>query len=160
MFDGRGGDRRMKWSTHKSLWWVSHSEEAFLKFALMGLVSLPIIIWAIIFLLVISRNELALLHSGDRDFVASRGRPENFVGLSLICPAAISGLMHRSKRCRLVSLFDYSSASCWRWPSGTSSPSVLAVLRSMNSSTFEACCTGRSAGLSPLRNHPRNLAHG
>jgi hypothetical protein len=50
----------MKWSTHKSLWWVSRSEEAFLKFALMGLVSLPIIIWAIIFLLVISRNELAL----------------------------------------------------------------------------------------------------
>src|SRR5262252_6629838 len=64
MFNGRGGDRRMKWSTHKSLWWVSHSEEAFLNFALMGLVSLPIIIWAIIFLLVISRNELALLHSG------------------------------------------------------------------------------------------------
>jgi hypothetical protein len=60
----------MKWSTHKSLWWVSHSEEAFLNFALMGLVSLPIIIWAIIFLLVISRNELALLHSGDSDFLA------------------------------------------------------------------------------------------
>jgi hypothetical protein len=29
--------------------------------------------------------------------------------------------------------------------------------RLMNS--FVACCTGRSAGLSPLRNHPRNLAH-
>jgi len=55
----------MKWSTHKSLWWVSHSEEVFLNFALMGLVSLPIIIWAIIFILIISRNELALLHSGD-----------------------------------------------------------------------------------------------
>ena len=54
----------MKWSTYKSLWWVSHSADAFLKFALMGLVSLPIIIWAIIFILIISRNELALLHSG------------------------------------------------------------------------------------------------
>jgi len=60
----------MKWSTYKSLWWVSHSEEALLNFALMGLISLPIIIWAIIFLLVISRNELSLLHSGERDFLA------------------------------------------------------------------------------------------
>jgi hypothetical protein len=54
MFHGRGGDRRMKSSTHKFLWWVSHRQEAFLNFALMGLVSLPIIVWAIIFLLVIS----------------------------------------------------------------------------------------------------------
>src|SRR6516225_3206834 len=68
----RGGDRRMKWSIHKSLWWVSYSEDAFLNFALMGLVSLPIIIWAIIFLLIISRNELALLHSEDRNFFAWR----------------------------------------------------------------------------------------
>src|SRR5215471_15431800 len=29
-------------------------------------------------------------------------------------------------------------------------PSVLAVFRLMSSSTFVACCTGRSAGLSPL----------
>jgi hypothetical protein len=72
MFYGRGGDRRMKSSTHKSLWWVSYSKEAFLNFALMGLVSLPIITWAIIFILIISRNELALLHSGDGDFVAYR----------------------------------------------------------------------------------------
>src|SRR4029450_4293040 len=38
--------------------------------------------------------------------------------------------------------------------SGTVMPSVLAVLRLMNSSTFVACCTGRSAGLSPLRTLP------
>ena len=43
----------MKSSTHKFLWWVSHRQEAFLNFALMGLVSLPTIVWAIIFLLVI-----------------------------------------------------------------------------------------------------------
>jgi hypothetical protein len=57
MFHGRGGDRRMKSSTHKFLWWVSHRQEAFLNFALMGLVSLPIIVWAIIFLLVISMGH-------------------------------------------------------------------------------------------------------
>src|SRR5262249_36945729 len=37
---------------------------------------------------------------------------------------------------------------------GTLMPSVLAVLRLMNSSTFVACCTGRSAGFSPLRIRP------
>ena len=38
--------------------------------------------------------------------------------------------------------------------SGTVMPSVLAVLRLMSSSTFVACCTGRSAGFSPLRTLP------
>ena len=37
---------------------------------------------------------------------------------------------------------------------GTLRPSVLAVLRFMISSTLVACCTGRSAGLSPLRTWP------
>src|SRR5262249_25669761 len=36
-------------------------------------------------------------------------------------------------------------------PTGTSRPSVLAVLRLMISSIFVTCCTGRSAGFSPLR---------
>src|SRR5262249_5114071 len=35
--------------------------------------------------------------------------------------------------------------------SGTVMPSALAVLRLMISSTFVDCCTGRSAGFSPLR---------
>ena len=47
----------MKSSTHKSLWRVSQRQEAFLNFVLMGLVSLPIIVWAIIFLLVISMGH-------------------------------------------------------------------------------------------------------
>ena len=47
----------MKSSTHKSPWWVSQRQEAFLSFALMGLVSLPIIVWAIILLLVISMGH-------------------------------------------------------------------------------------------------------
>jgi len=63
----------MKWSTHKSLWWVSHSEEALLNFALVGLVSLPTIIWAIIFLLVISRNELAAPYAGGSGAIAALG---------------------------------------------------------------------------------------
>src|SRR5262249_13025418 len=33
-------------------------------------------------------------------------------------------------------------------------PSALAVLRFMMSSTLVACCTGRSAGLSPFRTRP------
>src|SRR5262245_33936550 len=38
--------------------------------------------------------------------------------------------------------------------SGTVTPSVLAALRLMNSSTFVACCTGRSEGFSPLTMRP------
>src|SRR5262245_42298670 len=38
--------------------------------------------------------------------------------------------------------------------SGTVRPSALAVLRLMTSSSFVACWTGRSAGLSPLRMRP------
>src|SRR5262249_21241149 len=37
---------------------------------------------------------------------------------------------------------------------GTSRPSALAVLRLIISSTFVACCTGKSAGFSPLRIGP------
>ena len=53
--------------------------------------------------------------------------------------------MHRSKR------HHYSITSSARASSGsgTASPSALAVLRLMISSTFVACCTGRSAGFSP-----------
>jgi hypothetical protein len=38
--------------------------------------------------------------------------------------------------------------------SGKVTPRVLAVFRLINSSTFVTCCTGRSAGLSPLRTRP------
>src|SRR5262249_33815030 len=41
-----------------------------------------------------------------------------------------------------------------RSESGTSRPSALAVLRLMISSTLVDCCTGRSAGFSPLRMRP------
>jgi len=37
---------------------------------------------------------------------------------------------------------------------GISRPSVLAVLRLITSSTFVTCCTGKSAGFSPLRTRP------
>ena len=47
----------MKSSAHKFLWWVSYWQEVFLNFALMGLVSLPIFAWAIIFLIVIGHGQ-------------------------------------------------------------------------------------------------------
>src|SRR5947208_3442132 len=37
---------------------------------------------------------------------------------------------------------------------GKVTPSALAVLRLMASSTFVACCTGSSAGFTPLRMRP------
>jgi hypothetical protein len=54
---------------------------------------------------------------------------------------------------RLAAWFgaNHSISSSARPDSGsvTVMPSVLAVLRLISSSTFVACCTGRSAGLSP-----------
>ena len=46
-----------------------------------------------------------------------------------------------------------SSARASRF-GGTSSPSVLAVLRLMTNSNLVGCWTGRSAGLAPLRMRP------
>jgi hypothetical protein len=50
----------------------------------------------------------------------------------------------------------YSIASSARASneSGTVRPSALAVFRLMYIATLVACCTGRSAGLSPLRIRP------
>jgi hypothetical protein len=68
--------------------------------------------------------------------------------------SAPTGLMHRSKRS--ARLYGYSStlSAPADSPSGTSRPSVLAVLRLMTKSIFVTCCTGRSAGFSPLRIRP------
>jgi hypothetical protein len=60
------------------------------------------------------------------------------------------GLMHRSK----INLYSITSLAPADSPSGTSRPSVFAVLRLMMSSIFVTCCTGRSAGFSPLRMRP------
>src|SRR5262249_33615640 len=71
-------------------------------------------------------------------------------------------LRRQRPRCRraaeegdeLAALHSISSSARPDSGSGTVMPSVLAVLRLMNSSTFVACCTGRSAGFSPLRTRP------
>src|SRR5262245_36011378 len=51
---------------------------------------------------------------------------------------------------------DHSITSSARASSvgGTSRPSALAVLRLISNSNFTGCCTGRSAGFSPLRRRP------
>src|SRR5215469_15398662 len=55
-----------------------------------------------------------------------------------------------------VAARDHSITSSARASSvgGTSRPSALAVLRLMRSSILLACCTGKSAGFSPLRIRP------
>ncbi len=61
----------------------------------------------------------------------------------------LNGLMHRSKKDR----YSITSSARPDKGSGTVIPSALAVLRFTISSTLVARCTGRSAGLSPLRIH-------
>src|SRR5262249_60379908 len=68
---------------------------------------------------------------------------------------------HRPRRSRTAEQHDertplHSITSSARASSveGIWTPSALAVLRLMISSTLVACCTGRSAGFSPLRTRP------
>jgi hypothetical protein len=62
----------------------------------------------------------------------------------------------RGASCAAAKVRAYSMTSSARASSadGTVSPSALAVLRLITSSTFVTCCTGRSAGFSPLRMRP------
>ena len=63
--------------------------------------------------------------------------------------SAISG-------CEQTQQYDHSKISSARPDSGSGMvmPSARAVFKLMNIWTFLACCTGRSAGLSPLRIRP------
>jgi hypothetical protein len=56
-------------------------------------------------------------------------------------------LVHRSK----LHPYSISSSALACSVKGTVSPSALAVLRLMISSNLVGCCTGSSAGVSPLR---------
>ena len=51
-------------------------------------------------------------------------------------------------------VYSITSSARFCTDCGTAMPSALAVLRLMSSSTFVACCTGKSAGFSPLRIRP------
>jgi hypothetical protein len=55
------------------------------------------------------------------------------------------------KRDELAAFHSMTSSARLRSVGGTSRPSALAALRLMARSIFVGCCTGRSAGFSPLR---------
>ena len=55
------------------------------------------------------------------------------------------------QRDELAPLHSITSSARASSVGGTSRPSALAVLRLMTSSNLVGCCTGRSAGFSPLR---------
>ena len=81
-------------------------------------------------------------------------RPHQRVDSSII-PATEN--LHTSRLMQsqqIQSLYSITSSARPDRGSGIVMPSVLAVLRLMYSSTFVACCTGRSAGFSPLRTRP------
>ena len=63
---------------------------------------------------------------------------------------ANSVLTHRSKKHR----YSITSSAVASSVGGTVRPSSFAVARLMTSSNFDACITGRSAGLAPLRMRP------
>src|SRR5262249_49623641 len=66
------------------------------------------------------------------------------------CRERPAGRRAAEQRNELAAPHSISSSARPDSGSGTVMPSFLAVLRLMNSSTFVACCTGRSAGFSPL----------
>src|SRR5262245_31331707 len=56
--------------------------------------------------------------------------------------------------CSKVPFYSITSSARASSAGGTSSPSVLAVLRLITNSYLVGACTGRSAGFSPLRMRP------
>jgi hypothetical protein len=111
-----------------------------------------------------SRSDLIESCSGmqqGRPWVPRKGQIASVMVLhGRLCPrrrprnedtAAASGLTHLT-----AATTHYSMTSSARPSSatGTSTPSALAVLRLITSSTLVTCCTGRSAGFSPFRIRP------
>ena len=65
--------------------------------------------------------------------------------------AAASG---RTRLTAATTRYSMTSSARPSSATGTSTPSALAVLRLITSSTLVTCCTGRSAGFSPFRIRP------
>ena len=70
-----------------------------------------------------------------------------------------SGHVHRNGPCPLGAksghrAYSITSSARFCTDCGTVMPSVFAVLRLRSSSILLACCTGKSAGFSPLRIRP------
>jgi hypothetical protein len=74
----------------------------------------------------------------------------HFAALRSLTSWANNRPMQRSK----LGIHSINSSARPDRGNGMVMPSVLAVLRLMYSSTFVACCTGKSAGFSPLRTRP------
>src|SRR5262249_28532656 len=78
--------------------------------------------------------------------------PANSVGLLRARRERPCGRRATEQRDELAAgTHSITSSARARSVGGTSRPSDLAVLRLMTSSTFVTCCTGKSAGFSPLR---------
>ena len=69
------------------------------------------------------------------------------------CDAMCQNLTHALQQttCTVAMIYSITSSARASNIGGTVMPSALAVLRLITSSYFVACCTGRSAGFSPLR---------
>src|SRR5262249_1756955 len=91
------------------------------------------------------RDELAPVYLSPR---RSLRHGRTWSGHPRLC-----GINEPSRGCRLFRATPHSITSSARLSngSGTVKPSAFAVLRLMINSIFVACCTGRSAGFSPLR---------
>src|SRR5262249_55259507 len=59
-----------------------------------------------------------------------------------------------SQRSRIAASHSIASSAATSSLSGTARPSILAVAALITSSNFDACITGKSAGLAPLRMRP------
>src|SRR5262245_6834457 len=62
--------------------------------------------------------------------------------------------IRRPEQVQRICSYSITSSAAADNPIGTSRPSALAVLRLMTSSNLVGCCTGKSAGFSPLRTLP------
>ena len=107
------------------------------------------------------KQRRAVLSESRRREICTSGSTAAMVTASLIVASVIPARL--SKRCAAKQRDEFStlhSITSSARPSsviGNVRPSALAVLRLIASSTLVDCCTGRSAGLSPLTIRPTKI---
>jgi hypothetical protein len=67
--------------------------------------------------------------------------------------------MRSKRRERIAMIYSITSSASCCIDSGTERPGAFAVLRLMASSNLVGCCTGRSAGLLPMRMRSTGLSY-
>jgi hypothetical protein len=97
----------------------------------------------------LKRCDVAMGHKRTLGVVRLMSAPRKRTWFSTVAMSALC--QKQTYAVQQITTYSITSSAIAMTPDGIVSPSALAVFRLMTNSNLEACITGRSAGLSPLR---------